>query len=710
MSEGTTTISRVEACAHLKLVAGDKDHQHQIEAILQNPDVLARHAATLSTHLEKAVELAKDVDDIFPDSSIYRPSIAPHGQNLHDESWMTLIDLVRDAYLALAGRDRARADNLLRRWTLSKEPLFARLALHALTENAKSDIQLARTLLITGRRPGLWRTELRREVLRFLRQAGTRLPRALRVEVIRAIRAGPKQRASELWTSDATTIHRETGLRLHKLAESGARIDKRSRVLADEAGEAVRGMEKHREEFLVWTGGGWMGPEELVPADLLEGDAEAIATAIKEETIDAKTFRNLAAAQPEKATGALKHRSDEGRWPALFWEGLLWSIPRAPDQPDEITKLREDIAGTLINGPEALFEEISAPITSIVEERAEAWGTEREDEFARFWTRAWNGAKASEPENIVGTDDPMTDAVNHPAGKLAEAAVARLSKYKPEVGKKLPEEVKPYFEAIVDSNHGHFARVMLAARLHYLHAIDPVWVEENLIPYMRPRETEEATNLWYAFSWSRTIGPNLLQVLKDVFLEALQDAESNAHARENLTIIFMTVCLEAPHELEDDEVRGVVDSLTEEALTTVLAHLRDRLRGEPAERGRIWRKRTGPWLERYWPRPAGRNTAATSKAILEMVSESGDAFPQATGWAVEHLKPIERGLYRLQRSSHAQSHPNETFRLLQKVIAPGVTADHNRRVVREMLEEMAATQPDLPTNPEYRTLHQWASQ
>ena len=634
MAKAPTAISPLEACAHLRLVAGDSDHQHQIESILENPDFLARHAPTFSRHLEKALELAKDVEDIFPDSSIYRPSIARHGQNRHDESWMTLIDLVRDGYGALAGKDRAGADNLLRRWVLSTEPLFARLALHALTENPKSDISLARTLLIAGRQPGLWRNELRREVLRFLRRAGARLPRALRVELVRAVRAGPKQRAREPWTSDAATVRRETGLRLHKLVESGAGIDKRSRALADEAGEAVRDMERHREEFLIWTGGGWIGPEELAPADLLEGDAEAVAAAVREETIDAEAFRNLAAAQPQKAADALVRVSGEGRWPAPLWQGLLWSIPRAPDQPDDITELREEIANTLINAPEVLFEEIAAPITSIAEERAKAWGAEREEDFERFWTRAWEGAEASKPVKIVGIEDPMTDAVNHPAGKLAEAALERLQKYKPEIGKKLPEKVKPYFDAMGDSDHGHFARVMLAARLHYLHAIDPEWVEEKLVPYMRPRESEEATSLWYAFGWSRTIGPNLLHVLKALFLEALKDADLNAQARENLTIIFMTVCLEAPGELEADEVTGVADSMAEDALRTVLAHLRGRLRGEPAERGQIWRERAGPWLEHYWPRPAGRNTGATSQAMLEMLAETGNAFHAAgRSWA-----------------------------------------------------------------------------
>ena len=304
----------------------------------------------------------------------------------------------------------------------------------------------------------------------------------------------------------------------------------------------------------------------------------------------------------------------------------------------------------------------------------------------------------------------MTEAVNHPAGKLAEAALERLSKYKPEVGKKLPEEVRPYFEAMGNSDRGHFARVMLAARLHYLHAIDPKWVEEKLVPCMKPRESDEAANLWYAFGWSRTIGPNLLQVLKAPFVDALRDAELNAQATENLTIIFMKVCLEAPDELEEDEVRGAVDSMAEDALTTVLSYLRGRLRGEREERGRIWREKAGPWLQRYWPRPAGRNTGTTSEAMLDMLSESGDAFPQAAEWALEHLKPIEQGLYRLQRSGHAQAHPNETFRLLQKVVAPGVTADYNRDSVRGMLEKIAAAQPELQAKPEFGRLHQWTSE
>ena len=95
--------------------------------------MLARHAERLTTHLEQALALAEEDDEIYSDSSLYRPSIKAHDQNRHHESGGMghLIDLVRDAHLELAAIDRARAENLLRGWVLSRQPLFTRLALHA---------------------------------------------------------------------------------------------------------------------------------------------------------------------------------------------------------------------------------------------------------------------------------------------------------------------------------------------------------------------------------------------------------------------------------------------------------------------------------------------------------------------------------------------------------------------------------------------------
>ena len=69
--------------------------------------------------------------------------------------------------------------------------------------------------------------------------------------------------------------------------------------------------------------------------------------------------------------------------------------------------------------------------------------------------------------------EALTNALNHPAGKLAEAALTRLRKYEPLTEAGIPVDVGPYFDAIGEEPGGHLGRVMLATRLHYLFAVDP---------------------------------------------------------------------------------------------------------------------------------------------------------------------------------------------------------------------------------------------
>ena len=220
-------ISSIDACGHIQLVLGEEETWRRVEKILKTPDVNARHAEALTACLEQALALGVEDDDVYPESNLYRPSIAEHSQNRDQEGWTHVIDLVRDSYLAVASANRSRGDNLLRRWVMSHHALFRRLALHALTENAKSDIRLANELLLAGRRPGVWEPELRREVLRFFRLAGTRLPRSLRAEIVRVIHAGPRAKPRRPVSDYCEIIRREAALRLQKLTAAGVRLDKK---------------------------------------------------------------------------------------------------------------------------------------------------------------------------------------------------------------------------------------------------------------------------------------------------------------------------------------------------------------------------------------------------------------------------------------------------------------------------------------------------
>ena len=407
-------------------------------------------------------------------------------------------------------------------------------------------------------------------------------------------------------------------MRLHKLSVSGARLDKNSRELA--GGLEVE-TDAERDEFLRWRDEPrWIGDEEFAPQELLQGTAADVARAIRDESASQEQFRGLARAQPEKAIEALEELAAEGTWRADFWKWFLRSVPNTPVGEETGIHLHERAARCLLKAPDWLFDEVEDAVAELVKELAKTFGTDREGEIAELWEKGWNAVRRQAPAQIVLLDEPLTDALNDPAGKLADAALARLSKYGPRAGNRLPEPVRRYFNAITEEPSGHLGRVMIATRLHYLYAVDQDWVSERLIPRFRPGESDEASNLWYAYGWSRTIGPDLLLALKQAFIDFFRAGNLNARTEHNLTLLFIMICLEAPGELTDEEVHVVVGVMSEAALTTVLASLRERLKGQAAERAEVWRQKVGRWLRAYWPARADRNTPATAMAMVDLLA------------------------------------------------------------------------------------------
>ena len=701
-------IPPIDVCGHLVLVSGDKDSLHKFGTTLKDPTVLSRHAETLTNYLDHALALMEDADDAISDSSLYRPSIAAHDQNRNNGDWTILIDLARDSYFALAKADRVRGDNLLRRWVLSKEPLFKRLALHALTENFKSDIQLARKLLVVGRWPGIWTWELNREVLRFLRMAGRRLPRSLRAEIVRAIHNGPKTKSKNVPANFAKFIRREKALRLYKLMASGTRLDKNSKALAEEVEASIEeGSDEHDEFRAVFKGPQIISATEFAPKELRDGSINDIATELKNGEINNYEFQGLAQSQPVKVAIALRRLSDQEEWPARFWKGFLWVIAGTHDGPQHRARLRKYVAQLLATTPDELFTKVDSAAAAFIKNLAEEYGIDHEQELRAIWTKAWRGACNSQPEAEI-QDDLLTVALNHGAGKLADAALIRLRKYKPRAGEGLPSPVREYFDTIVDDPNGKLGRIMFAASLYSLFIVDRDWVENNLIPRLSLQSSNEARDLWVAYGHSPPPGPDLLLAFKKPFFDILRDTQMDHQSRGNLTGLFMAICLEAPNELKEREIHGVIGSLPEETLPTVIRSLTIRLRGNgnDAERARIWRNKLSTWLQQYWPTAEDRNTAATSKAMLGMLAECGDAFEDAAAWLLNLLQPLTgAGLYSLSRYDHAVRHPGSMLLVLDKVVAANAFPDHQKPILREILDTIRAANGNLRDDRRFHRLY-----
>ena len=709
----SSPIPPIDACGHLQLLAGDEDTRHRIEKILKHPDVLSRFAETLTGYLEHALALITEDGRVDQDSYLYRPSIAAHEQNSdHDHyGWTFLIDLVRDSYSELASTNRRRAENLLNCWSASDQPLFKRLALHAITQNEKADIKLAKHLLISGRKRGVWELELRREVLRFFRLAGSRLPRSLRAEIVRAIHAGPKAKRQQGIPNYAEIIRREKALRLYKLTVSGARLDKKSRTLAQEYTQDVEATMENRDEFLAWHGKArWIGDDEFAPRNLVHGSLADVVTALDRGDISSDELRGLVVQKPIKVAGALRRLAKRGQWPAEYWQALLWFLAEPRERTAQHTRLQQYIATVVLTAPRQLVNAIDSAFAGFVKRLAEEFDTDSEAELRTLWELAWIGKGDPRPQSL-GIDDSLTEALNHPAGKLADAALLRLWKYKLQAGSGLPSEVRPYFVAIGADTDGHLGRVMLATRLNHLFTIDPEWTEENLIGRLSPPDSHEAAELWSAYGWSPSIGPGLLNAFKLPFLEFLQEQTERDHRLNNLRGLFLTVCLEAPNELTAQEIRSVVTTMSETDLRTILWSLRRRLSGDQAERAKIWSDKVFPWLHDYWPREANRNTAATSEAMLEMVVECGDAFPDAATWSLDYLRPLDgHGLYRLREGGRPEQYPDCLLQLLDRVVDAQVLPVHERNTLMQILDSLRAANAGFAGDGRFQRMYQIATQ
>ena len=184
----------------------------------------------------------------------------------------------------------------------------------------------------------------------------------------------------------------------------------------------------------------------------------------------------------------------------------------------------------------------------------------------------------------------------------------------------------------------------------------------------------------------------------------LASHETLGRQGQNLIHLFVAICLEAPHGLTTEEIQSVMDSLGEKALSAVLRAFAHRLNGTPEERARAWNDKIKPWLQEYWPSAGARNTTATSEAMLELIVECGDAFPDAVCWSRHYLRPI-RGfsLFRLEKNEHAESHPDFALRTLKILVGDGGLLD-NKYTLRKILDALGHNVPAMKADPDFRNL------
>lgn len=498
----------------------------------------------------------------------------------------------------------------------------------------------------------------------------------------------------------------QISLRLRKLADAGVQLDQEARALADEFRPASP-EDEEREEFRVWSGAArWMSPKEKIPPSWQKPGLDELVTALQNGELSAGGFEAIALARPCTAYLAIRQLGVRGNWPLEYWQRLLWAAMHLTHEKKLPAHRERNLADLLSAAPRPVFAEIDVAAADFIGSFANTCPVDDEGAFHQLWERAWTEISDA---TLVQDDDTLTQALNSAPGKLGEAALHRLWKYEPKASGGLPEQVAPYFDTIAVDDAGRLGRVMLATQLSNLFSIDPAWTSEKLLPKMNWAASGEARDLWTAYAWSASAGPNLLHAFKPAFLEALRRYDQIGEQRSNLVYLFTSICLEVPSAFTSRQIHDVIRALPEGGLVAIGYFLEEQLNGGPEERADQWRIRIAPWLARYWPSEGRLNTTATSLALVGCLLNTGNAFPDAVGWALEFLRPgTDHILWRVQEGGLHKNWPSASLDLLIAIVPGDQLPPWECQSLREILDEMRGEHHDVEANQKFVSLYRRA--
>jgi hypothetical protein len=239
--------------------------------------------------------------------------------------------------------------------------------------------------------------------------------------------------------------------------------------------------------------------------------------------------------------------------------------------------------------------------------------------------------------------DLFNDAINAPAGRLAEVLLRKVTKESTEFSGGL----RARFDKLVDApgRAGLLARVRLAADVPFLFARGPDWTKSKLLPRFE-WSSSDAADVWSARKYSNAIGsPELFGLMKKPFLELfgrndIPTEDIRTFAQWLTAIVIVNHVEDAGYPLTSTEARSALRRAGAKTLSSVGHRLAMEMeRAKQEEKVERWRKVVGPVFQAIWPLDVELQTSASTFKLVQILCATGDAFPEAVDVMLPFIQP-----------------------------------------------------------------------
>jgi hypothetical protein len=231
--------------------------------------------------------------------------------------------------------------------------------------------------------------------------------------------------------------------------------------------------------------------------------------------------------------------------------------------------------------------------------------------------------------------DVFTEAIDAPAGRLAEVLIKKLKKS--DGGPEMPPDMRARFDKLTsaEGRFGTLARVRLATDLSLLFERAPQWAAEKIVPMFK-WSSPDASLMWSARRYSNYIGsPELFGLMKEPFLALFERTDVSEKDRETyadwLTAIMLAnQAQNSGYPLTPAEARSALRQAGPAGLNDVGHRLAVYMqKAKPEDKVATWRNVVGPVFESIWPLDIELQTSATTFKLVQILRASGAAFPAA---------------------------------------------------------------------------------
>lgn len=682
--------------------------------LLDDLQILLRDALDLLRELGEA-------DDKSDHSNWDMPSISNHRQNRGFCDWVTLIVLLREAWVKTLALDPVRASGVVLGWFAQPYPTFKRLAFFAASYDGVIDPGLWVEWLIGDNAWWLWSADTRRETIALLRLQGPRLTKDGLTRLEQAILRGPSRDnySNEIPQKDWKELcDRYVWLRLAKLRsvgvelglEAGLRLDALSaqypvwQVAVDE-----------RDEFSHWmTGSGDPDYRRKTILDQAPTKAGELVIWLKKpppekQLFHEDTWRDTCCKHLLNSLCALQQLTKEGFWPEHRWREAF----QAWSEASRVKRSWRYVAPVVRMMPDSVVLALAQPIGWWLKEASNASVTDSKQliELCRRVLTQELAPGSGIQRNGQSIDQPVTEAINHPVGYVTQALLSQWLQNELNDGDGLPEELRAAFTLLCDTQVQRFrhGRLILCASLISLFRVDQEWVERHLLPLFDwERGALEARAAWNGFLWSPRLYLPLLTAFKSAFLQtAGHYAELGEYGRQFAA--FMTYAALEPldgYRVSDFQV--AFGALPLEGLREAALALSQAMEGVGEQREEYWKNRIRPLWQGIWPKSRDLVSPGIAEHLARMAIAGGDAFPDALAAIELWLTPIEHPSYLislLKSAGHCRRFGESSLKLLSAVMRDQLWGWDE---IGHCLGEIAKCAPELTNDPRYFRLQERA--